>query len=307
MLDQVVDPEERALRQQDLIDQWTESGRQGPRPKYQAPLETDPRVLHQVRQAIDGMLAGETDSNAERVLGAARKNVDRLLAEAVPGIKQADAVYADLAQQGTALETGQTVFDSGRSSIRPDELKAMLSEASPGVAQRLSQGALAEIDRIVGTNANDRQALERLLKGDGDWNRQRLASLFGQQRADRVFRILENERRMAETEEAVLRGAGHRSAQAARDELAPADRAPGAVESALNFKPGTAAVKVAHGAVGWLSQMGRERSRDEIIDAIMGRGNWVAPVSNRLTPIVTPRPNPAPPTPDDIASIILRG
>jgi len=307
MLDQVVDPEERALRQQDLIDQWTEGGKQGPRPKYQAPLETDARVLHQVRQAIDGMLGSETDSNAQRVLGAARKNVDSLLADAVPGIKQADAAYADLAEQGKALETGQTVFDSSRAAIRPDELDTMLLEASPGVARRLSQGALAEIDRIVGTNANDRQALERLLKGDGDWNRQRLASLFGQQRADRVFRILENERRMAETEDAVLRGAGHRSAQMARDELAPAARGPGVVESALNLKPGTAAAKMVNGTVGLFSQMGRQRARDEIIDAIMGRGNWVAPVSDRLTPIFAQRSNAPAAAPDDIASIILRG
>lgn len=279
MLDQVVDPEEIARAQHELTQEWDASGREGPKPVYKAPLESDPRVLFQIRQAVDGMLDGENDGNARRALTAARQQIDGLLAQAAPGLKAADAKYADLARQGEAVDQGQTIFDSGRGAIRPAELDAKLADSSPGVAARLSEGGRAELDRIVGTNAHDRAALERLLRGDGDWNRRRLASVFGSDKTDRLLAVLANESQTAETENAVLRAVGQRAGRSAKDELAPAPAGPGVIESAANFKPGTAAVKVANKAFGWASQMGRDHAREQILDAIMGRGAWAAPVA----------------------------
>lgn len=278
MLDKTVDPEEVAHANHELTQEWIASGREGPRPTYKLPLEDDPHVLFQVRQAIDGMLDGETDGNARRALTAARQQVDGLLAEAAPGLKAVDAKYADLARQGEAVDQGQTIFDTGRGAIRPAELDAKLADASPGVATRLSQGARAELDRIIGTNAHDRAALERLLRGDGDWNRRRLASVFGADKADQLLSILANEAAKAQTENGVLRSAGQRAAGSAKDALAPTPAGPGVVESALNLKPGTAVTKAADKTFGWATQMGRDRSREQIMDAIMGRGAWAAPV-----------------------------
>ncbi|MDP1731119.1 MAG: hypothetical protein Q8L54_08090, partial [Devosia sp.] len=181
---------------------------------------TSAAVLFQVRQAIDGLIEGQADANVRRVLNAAREDVNALLVEAAPGIQAVDSQYRELARQSAAIDRGQTVLDSGRNAPRPSELadEALHGVQPEGVLVgpsgetfRLSQGARAEIERIVGTNIDDRAALERVVKGDGDWNRDRLVTLFGEDRANRVFDILDAERRMAETENTVLRAGGRRA------------------------------------------------------------------------------------------------
>ena len=177
-------------------------------------LSTDPRVTFETRQAIDGMLTNEADPKVIAALSEARQMLDDALTRSVPGLKQVDAQYAELARQREAISRGQQVLDGGRTAPRPPELAAELEAgAQPGPFQmgpsavplRLSQGARAEIDRIVGTNANDVVALNRLIKGEGDWNREKLGMLFGQDKADRVFRVLESERQFAATHNVVTR------------------------------------------------------------------------------------------------------
>ncbi|MDG3577118.1 hypothetical protein P7F60_12015 [Rhizobium sp. YJ-22] len=175
-------------------------------------LSSNPRVHFETRQAIDGMLATEADPKVIRALSEARQMIDDSLADAVPGLKEIDGRYAELARQRDAIGRGQQVLDSGRTAPRPSELAAEVEAgAQPqpfhvgpsAVPLRLSQGARAEVDRILGTNANDVQRLNRLIKTEGDWNRDRLATLFGQEKADRLFKVLENELAFARTREFV--------------------------------------------------------------------------------------------------------
>ncbi|WP_192356324.1 hypothetical protein [Mesorhizobium mediterraneum] len=186
-------------------------------------LDPHPGALFQTRQAIDGMLDGATDGNVRRVLSSSRQMVDDQLARSVPGIKDIDSRFAELARQREGLERGQAVLDSGRTSPRPQELADEVLAASqpqgrmigPSAAPlRLREGARAELDRIVGTNANDRVALQRLIKGEGDWNAQKLATLFGADRAQRILSVLDAERTFADTSNFVTRN----SATAARQE-----------------------------------------------------------------------------------------
>jgi hypothetical protein len=169
-------------------------------------LDGSPRTLHQVRVAIDGMMDGELNRDVLRTLQTARKAIDDELAAKVPGIKPIDAQYADLSRQWEAFKTGQRTFDVGRETVlRPSELaleQAKLTQpagtaAGPptrGGLDRLSEGARSEIERIVGTKANDVAALNQLLKGEGDWNRDKLRLLFGNDKADRVLETLDRER-----------------------------------------------------------------------------------------------------------------
>lgn len=165
-------------------------------------LDPNPATLLNTRQAIDGLLNGETDGNVIRILRDARREVDGILTEAVPGIKSVDARYQELARQGEAFQTGQQVLDSGRTAMRPDDVASAMSNtdgASPllvgpsGAPFMISQGARAEIDRLIGTTANNLTALKAALKGDGSWNRARLSSTFGEDRADALLNVLERE------------------------------------------------------------------------------------------------------------------
>lgn len=191
-------------------------------------LSTDPSVMFQTRQAIDGLLKTEVDPKVISALVEARQMLDDGLTRAVPRIKEVDAGYAELARQDEAVTRGQQVLDSGRTAPRPSELAGEVERgAQPqgmqigpsAVPLRLSQGARAEIDRIVGTNSNDIVAMNRLIKGEGDWNRARLATLFGPEKAERLFKVLDNESIYADTANTVTRNSETAARLAAQNEL----------------------------------------------------------------------------------------
>jgi hypothetical protein len=172
------------------------------------PLDDRPESLFQVRQAIDGMLEGETNSRVVAQLTGVRNMVDEELARAVPGIKQVDARYAELMRQQESLQRGGMVFDTGKTATRPADLAAELRAGAlpqgemvgPSAAPvRVRQGARAEIDRLVGTNANDLNALERKLGTPQDWNSQKFAEIFGEGPHTKVMESLGNNRRFRQT------------------------------------------------------------------------------------------------------------
>lgn len=162
----------------------------------------NPKLLHSVREAIDGVAQESANGKVRLSLGNARKLVDDELAARVPGVKTADARYADLSRQEEAYESGRTILDSGRNSPTPGQVGRQA--ANPKDQFRLAQGARAEIERIIGQNANDRVALQRIIRGEGDWNRDKLATLFGRDKADRVIAVLDREKTFAETSNKAL-------------------------------------------------------------------------------------------------------
>jgi hypothetical protein len=166
-------------------------------------LDPNPRALMATRQAIDGLLTGEVNPQVIRQLTIARQRVDAELTRAVPNIKTVDANFQELALQQQGLQRGGQIFDTGKTAVRPQELAAEISDAGisrgvtagpSAVPMRMRDGARAELDRIVGNNSNDVAKLNQVLKSEGDWNRDKLRIMFGKDRADRVLKVLENER-----------------------------------------------------------------------------------------------------------------
>lgn len=193
-------------------------------------LSNDPGTLLATRNAIDGLFEGEVNPKVIGVLTRARQQVDDMLTQAVPGIKDVDAKFAELGRQSTAVGDGRTILGSGPEAPVPREVADMVAAgAQPeglligpsGATFRLTQGARAEIERIVGTTANNLTALKSALKGDGSWNRDRLATLFGQDKADRLLGVLEREKRYAETFDTVTRNSETAARTAAQKEAAP--------------------------------------------------------------------------------------
>ncbi|BDA86364.1 hypothetical protein Sa4125_39060 [Aureimonas sp. SA4125] len=260
-------------------------------------LDPSPSTLFQVRRAIDGMLRDEADSNVTRVLGDVRRQVDGLLGDAAPGIKQVDARYSELARQGAAVDRGQTVLGNGRTDPRPAELADEAAAGAvasgeivgpSGVTFRLRQGARAEIDRIVGTNLNDRAALNSLLKGNSDWNRQRLTTLFGAERTDQLYRILENERAMADTENRALAGSKTATLQAAQKEIDGPAKRPGVFRSAANLKVGDASAELIDAIFGGAIDRQRAGRNLATADSLMSRGDFRDPGRMVSTPAALP-------------------
>ncbi len=166
-------------------------------------LDPHPGVLLNTRQAIDGLLATEANPQAIRVLTMARQAVDAQLGRSAPGIKTVDAGFEELSRQSAGLQRGSQILDTGKTAIRPGELAAEMTQAAQpkgtnvgpsAEPMRIRQGARAEVDRVVGTSVNDLGALERKLGTPGDWNYQKMGTVFGQGPTDRIAKALMDNR-----------------------------------------------------------------------------------------------------------------
>ena len=244
-------------------------------------LDPNPRTLLETRKAIDGILATEADPNAIRVLTAARGQIDDVLGNAVPGLKNVDAQFAELARQREALAQGANVLDSGKTAIRPSELMDQVMQAGPigpsGVPYRLSQGARAEIDRLLGTHGNDVVKLADIIKGEGSWNRQRLATLFGQDKADALIRILDREKTYQQTANAVLGNSLTAARLSAQRDLGigaggAMDKPAGVIRSLLNLKPGDAVSSAIDKVTAGLASARKEQAIGEMARMLTAQG-----------------------------------
>jgi hypothetical protein len=178
-------------------------------------LDPNPGALFQVRHEIDGLLTDETNPRVIENMTAVRREVDRMLAQSVPGLKDVDGFFAELARQREALARGSQVLDSGKTAPRPAEIVNEVQQnaqpqgnlVGPSAANvRLRQGTRAEIDRVAGQNANDPVALQRLVKGEGDWNRDKLRTIFGQGPADEALGAIDREAQFRNTHNRVTAG-----------------------------------------------------------------------------------------------------
>jgi hypothetical protein len=184
-------------------------------------LDPHPRAMQASREAVRGMLDSTdvTDTNVRRVLTEAYRRMTRELQTKVPGIAELDSQYAELGAQQRAIRTGsagQQIFKTGENNAyRPDELgdtvQAAVQPKGTNVGPsaegfRLQQAARAEMERIVGTNRNDLAALERVLGTPSDWNQDKLAIMFGQQRATQLMEVLQTLRHQREVYQKVYEG-----------------------------------------------------------------------------------------------------
>jgi hypothetical protein len=178
-------------------------------------LDPNPGTLFQTRQSIDGQLRTATDPKVIAQLSNARQQVDAELQRAVPGIKPIDSQYAQIMGQNEGLQTGANVLDSGKTAIRPEDFAQQFQQAAQPTGQmvgpsaiplRIQQGNRAEIDRVLGTNANDPAAFNRLVKGDGDWNPQKLSTIYGPDNAQAALAAGQREATFADTANRVTRG-----------------------------------------------------------------------------------------------------
>lgn len=236
-------------------------------------LDPNPQTLFETRQAIDGMLATEANPKAIGALSAARKQIDDMLAGAVPGIKEVDAKFAELARQNEALGEGGKILRTGPEAQRPSEVvEQMVSGANPqglavgpsAVPFRLSQGARAEIDRLIGTKANDLQALKSLVGGEGDWNRAKLVAVLGAEKADKLLSIITREMKYQSTEAGALTGSRTQVLAAAQKEIEGEQKGPGIMRNLADFRPGSAAAAAADKTLGWVGKARRGAVNEDI-------------------------------------------
>jgi len=229
-----------------------------------APLISNPRQLLNVRQDLDD-LVGAAQGNQKRVLRDVRQMIDDELARAVPGIKDVDRQYEALAKQREGFEQGQQALDSGRSALTPADLTNVAANSPAHVLDSMSQGARAEIDRLIGTTANNVNALKSAVKGDGSWNRDRLVTLFGAKKADDLIGILEREQTYQRSYNTVTQNSETAARTAAQKEAAP--RQFGQQSTSI----ADLLMKIPQGAANMGARSRSESVNKQIADALMSR------------------------------------
>lgn len=259
-------------------------------------LDPNPQALHATRQAIDGLLKTEQNPQVVRQLSMARQQVDDILNGAVPSIKEVDSQFSELARQRDALEMGRPILNNEASALRPEEVDKMLTEGAlpkgvqigpSAVPFRMKQSVRAEIERALGTKANDTTALRNIVRGEGDWNRDKLGLLFGQENADNALSAIDRETVFADTANRVVRGSDTAMAnrfgdfldEASKPKVIPSDTTltglalkggKSVVNALMKNDADTAALQFAD-QIGRLS-VAKGDSRDAIVQALLNRG-----------------------------------
>lgn len=246
-------------------------------------LDPRPESLHQVRQAIDGMLASEENPKITRFLSTARKMVDDELARSVPGVKSVDAQYAELMRQKDALQRGGQILDTGKEAIRPVELVDEIRQGAlpqgeqigaSAAPMRLKQGVRADIDRRVGTNINDLNTLEKTFATPRDWNHQKLGTVFGDEARDRVAQDITANRQFRDTYQKVAQG----SQTAQRMEAADALKGASGGNIPSDITATSLGLKAINGIAKVLAGKSNATTRDDVGRLLAKKG----PDANRL-------------------------
>lgn len=232
----------------------------------------DPQMVLAVRQELDGLIGAETNNTIKAALRDLRREIDNTLGASVPGLKDVDAQFAEVAKQGEALETGTSILNDGKTAVDPADLVEQMMGMSTGQQLRLSQGARADINRIIGTKANDRVALRNIVRGDGSWNYEKLAQVFGQDKADQLMAIIDRESQFAQLENLATSGSRTQVLKAAQGDIQGKVNDPGILREAMNFQYGNAAGKLADRVLGGLISSRREGVINNVAEALMGKG-----------------------------------
>lgn len=260
------------LRARDMLMTRGQDGRLVP--------QTDARNLHAIKNELDGLITygdptigarpgslGRTDGALVGVRGA----LNDVLERQVPGYREANLSARTAHGASEGLESGKRVLDGGESAIRPDSF-ARAYEAAPLEQQAaLRTGVRSDLDRIVGTKANDLQALRQQVMGEGDWNRAKLATVFGDDEAARVWNATDRETAFRDAYNRVVNGSNTAKIQEGVKATGIRSASPGAnsqdlaIGAALGGQAGAAtAAAVKGGRYAW-NVIGRasDRKRNE--------------------------------------------
>lgn len=187
-------------------------------------------LLHKIKGDLDnviqydapglGVPAGAV-SRQQGALKQMRGQLNAALEAQIPGYADANAASSELARQADAVKLGTALLDSGKTAMTPERLAQEWGAMSPGEQAAARAGTRGEIDRLLDTRANDLVAGKNVIKGEGDWNRARLGTIFGAEPTNQVIGAIDREGRFANTYNKVVENSQTAQRQAAAKAMKP--------------------------------------------------------------------------------------
>ena len=166
-------------------------------------LVSDARVLNDVLGNIDrivkygdpniaNMANASATSQSQHSFRQIRGELSGLLKTNVPGYADVMDNYAGNYASIDAFGDGLHLFSrTGPNAIHPNQAAALLADPETSEAFRL--GARNAIENRLRTSPNDLRALASMPAGEGDFIRENLVNIFGQNNIDRILRTAARE------------------------------------------------------------------------------------------------------------------
>lgn len=153
----------------------------------------DANILHKVKGELDNIIEYDAPglgvpagalTRQQGALKQMRGAINDTLEAQVPGYAAANRQSATLAKRGEAVNLGTQYLGAGKTTASPERFAAAFDPLQPGEKIAFAKGSRGNIERALGTKANDLQALRTELQGEGGWNTAKLATVHGQPAAD---------------------------------------------------------------------------------------------------------------------------
>ncbi|MDB5604269.1 MAG: hypothetical protein JWP25_1169 [Bradyrhizobium sp.] len=190
----------------------------------------DAGILHKVKMEIDNVVEHDKPglgvqpgalNNQQGSLKQVRHAINDALEMQVPGYANANRVSAALAKRATAVDLGTQYLGAGKTIASPDRFAAAFDPLAQGEKIAFAKGSRANVDRILGTKANDLQALRGELQGEGGWNTAKLATVHGQSAADELVNSVDRNLKFRDTYNKVVENSQTAQRTAAQKEMRP--------------------------------------------------------------------------------------
>jgi hypothetical protein len=192
--------------------------------------QNDAEVLHKIKGELDNVI--EYDAPGLGVPAAAltrqqgalkhlRGELNGALEDQVPGYLEANRQSAALARRGTAVDLGTQYLGSGKTTASPGRFADEFQRLQPGEQIAFAKGSRGNIERVLGTKANDLQALRGELQGEGGWNTDKIATVHGQPAADELTGSVDRNLKFRDTYNKVVENSQTAQRQAAARAMKP--------------------------------------------------------------------------------------
>lgn len=187
-------------------------------------------VLHKIKQELDNVIEydapglGLPASALSRQQGALkylRRELNDALEQQVPGYRAANTVSAALARRADAVEAGTQYLGGGKTTASPERFAAEFQQMPVGEQIAFAKGSRGNIERALGTKANDLQALRLELQGEGGWNTAKIGTVHGDQAAQDLVDSVDRNLRFRDTFSKVVENSQTAQRQAAAGAMKP--------------------------------------------------------------------------------------
>ncbi|KAB1072178.1 hypothetical protein [Methylobacterium planeticum] len=215
-----------------------------------------PEALHNAKEALDAQIAavrnqqGSAARSELRALTTVRSELNAALEAQVPGYADANRMAQSFFQQREAFDRGQTLLNGGREAMRPAEVAETTAALSPEAQQAQRLGLRTEVDRLTGTQLNDRLALRKALLGEGDYNRSRMGTVFGEEPTAGLASAVDREAAFDASHQRIVNNSMTELRRQAADAVGVRDLSPNSGPSGLAVAGGLGGAAGIAGALG---------------------------------------------------------